>query len=261
MTTYENLDVVQADGVLTVLLNRPKANAFSLEMIDELIRVLRTSLNDTDVRCLVLSGCGDYFSTGQDIEVIRDLGEQIPYRRHLEETYNHIVHLMRMMAKPILSAINGPVAGAALGLVLATDIRWASERASFTFGFTRVGLSADAGTSFSLPFNIGWAKAMEMAFTNQPMSADEALKYGLVSNVVSPEDLMDEIGVLAHELAGGPTRAYGLIKRAFNHIIFEQMDRAMQFEAYLQEIAGATRDHREGVIAFTEKRPPRFRGS
>jgi 2-(1,2-epoxy-1,2-dihydrophenyl)acetyl-CoA isomerase len=260
METYANLDVVHKDGVLTILLNRPKVNAFSLEMIEELIQVLEKSMRDPAVRCLVLSGRGDYFSTGQDIEVIQELGEQIPYRKHLEETYNHIVYLLRTIEKPVLSAINGPVAGAALGLVLATDIRWASETASFTFGFTRVGLSADAGTAFSLPMNIGWARAMEMAFTNQSLSATEALSYGLVSKVFAPADLMDEIANLAHDLIQGPTKAYGLIKRAFNHVILEQLSRTMRFEAYLQEIAGSTQDHREGVKAFTEKRPPQFRG-
>jgi 2-(1,2-epoxy-1,2-dihydrophenyl)acetyl-CoA isomerase len=260
MESYANLDVDQDDGVLTILLNRPKVNAFNLEMIDELIQVLEKSRKEPTVRCLILSGRGDYFSTGQDIEVILELGEQIPYRKHLEETYNHIVHLIRTLDKPVLGAINGPVAGAALGLVLATDIRWASETASFTFGFTRVGLSADAGTSFSLPMNIGWAKAMEMAFTNQPMSADEALSYGLVSKVFASEELMVEIAHLAHELTQGPTRAYGLIKRAFNHVMLEQLSRTMRFEAYLQEVAGSTQDHREGVKAFAEKRPPKFRG-
>jgi 2-(1,2-epoxy-1,2-dihydrophenyl)acetyl-CoA isomerase len=260
MESYANLDVDQDDGVLTILLNRPKVNAFSLEMIDELIQVLEKSRKEPAVRCLILSGRGDYFSTGQDIEVILELGEQIPYRKHLEETYNHIVHLIRILDKPVLGAINGPVAGAALGLVLATDIRWASETASFTFGFTRVGLSADAGTAFSLPMNIGWAKAMEMAFTNQPMSATEALSYGLVSKVFASEELMVEIAHLAHELTQGPTRAYGLIKRAFNHVMLEQLSRTMRFEAYLQEVAGSTQDHREGVKAFTEKRPPKFRG-
>ena len=151
---------------------------------------------------------------------------------------------MRTIEKPVLSAINGPVAGAALGLVLATDIRWASETASFTFGFTRVGLSADAGTAFSLPMNIGWARAMEMAFTNQSLSATEALSYGLVSKVFAPADLMDEIANLAHDLIQGPTKAYGLIKRAFNHVILEQLSRTMRFEAYLQEIAKVRGAHR-----------------
>jgi 2-(1,2-epoxy-1,2-dihydrophenyl)acetyl-CoA isomerase len=261
METHANLDVVQDDAVLKIVLNRPKVNAFSLEMIDELIQVLERSMKEPTVRCLVLSGHGDYFSTGQDIEVILELGDQIPYRKHLEETYNHIVYLLRILEKPVLTAINGPVAGAALGLVLATDIRWASETASFTFGFTRVGLSADAGTAFSLPMNIGWAKAMEMAFTNQPMTAPEALSYGLVSKVFAPGELMDEITNLAHELTQGPTRAYGLVKRAFNHVMLEQLSKTMRFEAYLQEIAGSTQDHREGVKAFAEKRPPHFRGS
>ncbi len=260
MEDYSYLDIALDGGVLTILLDRPRVNAFSLEMIEELIHVLKWGRDEDRVRSIILSGKGDYFSTGQDIDVILALGDQIPYQEHLEQTYNQIVRLLRTMEKPVLAAINGPVAGAALGLVLATDIRWANDRASFVFGFTRVGLSADAGTAFSLPMNIGWAKAMEMAFTNKPMLADEALAYGLVSRVFSQDELMDQVRQLAHELATGPTRAYGLIKRAFNHVIFEQLNRTLQYEAFLQEIAGSTQDHREGVLAFSERRTPQFRG-
>jgi 2-(1,2-epoxy-1,2-dihydrophenyl)acetyl-CoA isomerase len=261
MKAYRYLELAQEHGVLTILLNRPKANAFNLEMIDELIKVLKWAGREASVRCLILSGTGDHFSTGQDIDVILALGDQIPYREHLEKTYNYIVCLMRNLEKPILAAINGTVAGAALGLVLATDIRWANEKASFVFGFTRVGLSADSGTAFSLPMNIGWAKAMEMAFTNKPMLADEALAYGLVSKIVPTEQLMPQMIALARELTRGPTQAYALTKRAFNHVIFEQLSRTLHYEAYLQEIAGRTQDHREGVRAFTEKRMPDFQGT
>jgi 2-(1,2-epoxy-1,2-dihydrophenyl)acetyl-CoA isomerase len=260
MDAYRYLDLAQEHGVLTIRLNRPRTNAFNLEMIDELIQALKWGAGEASVRCLVLSGTGDYFSTGQDIDVILALGDQIPYRGHLEETYNHIVCLMRTMDKPILAAINGPVAGAALGLVLATDIRWANEKASFVFGFTRVGLSADSGTAFSLPMNIGWAKAMEMAFTNQPMLAEEALAYGLISKIVPTDQLVPQISTMARELAQGPTQAYALTKRAFNHVIFDLLSRTLHYEAYLQEIAGRTQDHREGVRAFSEKRTPVFRG-
>jgi 2-(1,2-epoxy-1,2-dihydrophenyl)acetyl-CoA isomerase len=258
---YSYLDVDLDDGVLTILLDRPKANAFNLEMIDELIRLLDWVGRESGVRCLVLSGKGEYFSAGQDVEVILNLGDQIPYREHLEKTYNRIVTMMRVLAIPIVGVINGPVAGAALGIVMATDIRWASQAASFVFGFSRVGLSADSGIAFSLPMNIGWAKAMEMAFTNQPMSAEEALHSGLVSKVLPLEHLMPDANALAHSLAQGPGQAYALIKRAFNHAMLEPLTRTMQYEAYLQEIAGRTQDHREGVKAFCEKREPDFRGA
>ncbi len=260
MKEYAYLETDLSDGVFTILLNRPKVNAFNLEMIDELIQALNWSLKEREVRCLILSGKGAYFSTGQDIDVIYELGEQIPYGEHLEATYNHIIKLLRTMEKPVLAAINGPVAGAALGIVLATDIRWSSDTASYVFGFTRVGLSADAGTAYSLPMNIGWAKAMEMAFTNQPLSAEDALQHGLVSKVLPADALWPAVQELARELAQGPTLAYGYIKRAFNHVMFDSLKRTLRYEAYLQELAGRTADHREGVLAFTEKRTPNFRG-
>lgn len=260
MTNYSYLAVDLDDGVFTILLDRPKVNAFNLEMIDELIQVLNWAREESGVRCLVLSGKGEYFSTGQDINVIQNLGDQIPYREHLEKTYNTIVYSMRVLEKPILGAINGPVAGAALGIALATDIRWASEDASFVFGFSRVGLSADSGTAFSLPMNIGWAKTMEMAFTNQPMLAEEARESGLVSKVFQGNELMPQMQALAHELSQGPIQAYALTKRAFNHAMLEPLRRTMAYEAFLQEIAGRTQDHREGVKAFSEKRIPEFQG-
>jgi len=261
MMDYSYLDVDLDQGVCTMLLDRPKTNAFNLEMIDELIQALTWVGRETSARCLVLSGKGEYFSAGQDIDVILNLGDQIPYRQHLEKTYNRIVHMMRVLELPIVGAINGPVAGAALGIALATDIRWASEAASFVFGFARVGLSADSGTAFSLPMNVGWAKAMEMAFTNEPMQAEEALGAGLISKVLSQDQLMTQVHALACSLAQGPTQAYALTKRAFNFAMLEQLNRTMQYEAYLQEIAGRTQDHREGVLAFTEKRKPDFKGN
>jgi len=258
---YSYLDLDLDQGVCTLLLDRPKANAFNLEMIEELIQALNWVGTEASVRCLVLSGKGEYFSAGQDIDVILNLGDQIPYREHLEKTYNRIVYMMRVLELPIVGAINGPVAGAALGIALAADIRWASENASFVFGFSRVGLSADSGTAFSLPMNIGWAKAMEMAFTNQPLPAEEALESGLISKVLPQDQLMPQVHALARRLAQGPTRAYALTKRAFNFAMLEQLNQTMQYEAYLQEIAGRTQDHREGVLAFIEKRNPEFKGN
>ena len=261
MTGYRHLDVDQEQGVCTILLDRHPANAFNLEMIEELIRALEMAKREPDIRCLMLSGKGDFFSSGQDIDVIAELGEDVPYRAHLERTYNRIITLLRTTEKPVLCAINGPVAGAALGLVLATDIRWASETTEFYYGFTRVALSADSGTAYTLPLHVGWSRAMEMAFSNQPLSAVEALQTGMISKLLPVEQLLPQMHTLARTLANGPAVAFALTKRAFNHVMLRQLNDVLGYEACLQEIAGKTDDHREGVRAFIEKREPRFRGS
>jgi 2-(1,2-epoxy-1,2-dihydrophenyl)acetyl-CoA isomerase len=260
MSEYHHLRVKQEQGVCTLLLSHPPANAFNLEMIDELIRALEWARQEPDIRCLILAGEGEFFSSGQDIDIIAELGQDIPYRDHLEKTYNRIVNLLRVTEKPMLCAINGPVAGAALGIVLATDIRWANDRAEFFFGFTRVGLSADSGTAYTLPLHVGWSRAMEMVFSNQPLSAAEALQTGMISKLLPVDQLIPQMKAYAHELAKGPAVAYAMTKRAFNHVALKQLQQVLQYEAYLQEIAGKTADHREGVQAFIEKRQACFEG-
>ena len=133
MTTM-SVNTEQGDGVLTIKLDRPKANAFDLPMVDNLLAALAVAEKDDSIRCVVLTGSGRFFSAGQDISVIQELGDDIPYRYHLERTYNQVVRRLRAIEKPIVGAINGPAAGAGLGIALATDIRWAAESASFSFG-------------------------------------------------------------------------------------------------------------------------------
>ncbi len=260
MSKLEFVQVEQADGILQATLNRPKANAFNDQMIAEWLQVLRGAEKDSEVRCLLLTGAGRFFSAGQDVTVFEQNGGEISFRRHLERNYNRVILRMRGLEKPIVGAINGPAVGAALGMALATDIRIASESASFLFGFTGIGLGPDSGTSLSLPMLLGLARASEMAFTNKPVSAEQALAYGLVNRVVPDDQLMQEAGALAAELAAGPTRAIGLTKRAFNRASLHQLEEALKYEAYLQELAGRTEDHKEGVAAFREKRSPAYLG-
>ncbi len=260
MSDYETLLTEQADGVLTVTLNRPKANAFNTQMVDELLAAVRGASREASVRCLILTGSGRIFSAGQDISAFADAERDLSFREHLERTYNRLVVGMRELEKPIVGAINGPVAGAALGVALATDIRIAAESARFVFGFTGIGLAADSGTSLTLPLLVGLGRATEMAFTNEPLSAEDALKYGLVTQVVPDDALQEAARELAGSLAAGPTRALGLTKRAFNRAILGSLKAALEYEADLQQIAGQTEDHQEGITAFGEKRPPEFRG-
>ena len=251
----------QGDGVLTIKLDRPKANAFNLPMVDKLLAALAAAEKDDSVRCVVLTGAGKFFSAGQDISDIQEAGEDIPYRDHLERTYNQVVRILRAIEKPIIGAINGPAAGAGLGIALATDIRWAAESASFSFGFTRIGLAADSGTSIFPLMILGLSMASEFAFDGRILTSEEAYRHGLVSRVFLDSELHQQVHEYAAKLAAGPTRAMGLTKRAFNRTVLKSLDEGLAYEAILQEIAGQTADHKEGVAAFLEKRPPVFRGA
>ncbi len=250
----------QSGAVLALTLNRPKANAFDLTLIDALLDALRRAEGETSVRCVLLTGAGRVFSAGQDVSVIAAAEGPLPFRRHLERTYNRLILRMRRLEKPIVAAINGAAAGAGLGIALAADVRVAARSARFVFGFSGIGLTADSATSLTLPSLIGLGRAAEMAFTNAPLSAEQALAYGLVNRVVDDEQLMAEAGSLASSIAAGPTRALGLTKRAFNRALLAELESTLDYEAYLQEVAGGTEDHAEGVKAFLEKREPKFQG-
>ena len=260
MSEYENLVIKKVDAVLTISLHRPKANAFSLQMLMELQQAFKEAAADGSIRCIVLTGKGRMFSAGQDVSVLAEGIGTIPLRQHIEDTYNRLVMQMRGLEKPILGAINGPVAGAAMGLALATDLRIAAESARFVFAFTGIGLTADSGLSLTLPLLIGLGRATEMAFTNQPLSAQRALEYGLVNRVVPDAALAKEAAQWAASLAEGPTRSLALSKRAFNHALLPRLSEALSYEARLQQIACRTEDHAEGVAAFMEKRPSKFMG-
>ena len=251
----------QNGGVLTLTLNRPKANAFDQGLVDALLDALRRAEAEASVRSIVLTGAGSVFSAGQDVTALGAVDGQVSFRRHLERTYNRLILRVRRLEKPVVGAINGAAAGAGLGLALAADIRLAARSARFVFGFTGIGLTTDSATSLMLPLLIGLARASEVAFTNAPVSAEQALSYGLVNRVVDDADLAAEAAKLAAQLAAGPTRALGLTKRAFNHALLPHLEDVLDYEAHLQEAAGRTADHREGVKAFLEKREPVFRGT
>lgn len=260
MATYQNLLTQQADGVMTITLNRPKANAFDFQMTEDLLDALRRTAGDHTVRCLVLTASGRSFSAGQDVVVMRQEGKTTSYRQHLEQTFNRIVLLIRQMDKPVIGAINGAAAGAGLGIALATDLRLAAESARFIFGFTILGLAGDSGVSLFLPALVGLARATEMAFTNTPLTAEKAFELGLVNRVLPDDQLMAETANLAAALASGPTRALALAKRAFNAAVLPDLEAVLRYEGHMQEIASHTADHQEGIAGFLEKRMPDFRG-
>lgn len=257
--------VSDTTGVRTVTLNRPDVlNAFNTDLLKALGGAVRDAEKDKSVRCLVLTGAGRGFSAGQDLADVKDRYDSphpLELGSHLREHYNPIVAKLRTMEKPVLASVNGVAAGAGCSLALACDLRIAAESASFIQSFVNVGLLPDSGGTFFLPRLVGAARALELAFTGRKVKADEALRIGLVNQVVPDGDLASEARKLAEKLASLPTRAIGLAKRALNAAWSADLAGHLDFEAQLQTVAGQTKDHREGVAAFLGKRPPKFLGA
>jgi 2-(1,2-epoxy-1,2-dihydrophenyl)acetyl-CoA isomerase len=261
---FETVKTKSENGVYWMSLNRPdKLNAFNEQMGNDLLEALKEGEKSQDARCLVLTGEGRAFSVGEDLNANKaayETGKPVLFGEVLKHKYNPIVQRMRKMDKPVLAAVNGVTAGAGLGLALACDLRAASDKATFHEAFIKVGLVPDAGTSFWLPRIVGPGKAMEVGLLGEPIDAAKAMNIGLVNWVFPDDKFREEVSRLAERLAKGPTRAMGLTKRALNRAVVVDMDSALEYEMYLQDIAGRTRDHVEGVKAFFDKRDPRFTG-
>ena len=250
-----------ADGVFTLTFNRPEVlNAFNDQQAEEVQEALKKAERDDAARCLVLTGAGKGFCAGQDLGALKGRSDSVSFREHLGHTYNPIVSKLRSIEKPVIGQINGAAAGAGLGLALACDLRYAAAGAKFRMAFSGIGLAPDSGTSFFLPRLIGYARAYELAITNNPITSEQALAWGMVNAVFPAEELAAATRELAVKLAQLPTKAFGLTKRAMNKAYQLTLDEALDYEAHLQEIAGHTADYTEGVGAFLEKRSPKFIG-
>jgi 2-(1,2-epoxy-1,2-dihydrophenyl)acetyl-CoA isomerase len=261
---FETVRTESKGGVLWLTLNRPdKLNAFNEQMGDDLLEALKEGEKSAVDRCLVLTGEGRAFSVGEDLSNNRetyDSGKPMLLGEVLKRKYNPIVQRIRKMDKPVLAAVNGVTAGAGLGLALACDLRAASDKATFHEAFIKVGLAPDSGTSFWLSRILGFGRAMEVGLLGEPIDANRALGLGLVNWVFPEQGFRENVAKIAERLAKGPTKAMGLTKRALNRAVVVDMDSALEYEMYLQDIAGRTRDHIEGVKAFFDKRDPSFTG-
>jgi 2-(1,2-epoxy-1,2-dihydrophenyl)acetyl-CoA isomerase len=256
----ESLLRTVSDAVVTLTLNRPDAlNAFTIEMKEELLIALKDAARDKTVRVVILTGAGRAFSAGQDLKE-RQAPGVVGLGTELRLRYNPIIVAMRRLEKPIIGAINGVAAGAGISIALACDIVIAAENATFIEAFSRVGLVPDTGSTWFLPRLVGPARATEMMFTGDPVDAATAERIGLINRVVPADRLMDEAGALAARLAKSAPIALALAKRALNRALESTLEEALEYEAQLQTVAGHSADHTEGVAAFVEKRPPRFKG-
>lgn len=259
--TFETL-LYQIDGVvLTITMNRPeRLNAMNNTMRRELIAAFSQAADDETVRVIVLTGAGRGFCSGADLAAAVEDGTPVNFGELLRETYNPLVLLMRRLPKPIIAAVNGVAAGAGMSLALACDLRIASESASFMQAFVKIGLVPDSGATWLLPRLVGLTRALDLMLTGRRVAADEALTFGLVNEIVPDGSLMDAVYKTARAFADAPTRTIGYIKQAVDFALDHDLEAALEKEAKLQDLAGATNDHREGVAAFLEKRPPQFTG-
>ncbi len=245
------------EGVLSVTLNRPKANAFNSAMVAQLQTTFKDAKRDAEVRCVLLKASGKLFSAGQDIAEFGGDGH-ISFRKHLQKNYNPLILQMRQLEKPILAAIQGATAGAALGIALACDLRIGSPEARFVVGFGGIGLAPDSAVSLLLPAIIGLGRATQATFFNEPISAEQALAWGLLNAIVPADQLEQTAWDWATKLAKGPVGAMGLSKRDFNKALLPNLEEVLDYETHIQEIAGSGADHKEGLAAFTEKRNPNY---
>ena len=250
-------------GVLRITLNRPdKLNALNPEMHKLLRQALERAAEEREVRALLLGGAGRGFCAGQDLSE-RDVSPgaaPIDLSVSLGSYYNPLVRRLRELPKPVVCAVNGVAAGAGANLALACDIVLAARSASFVQSFARIGLVPDAGGTWILPRLVGSARAMGLALLGEKLSAEQAGEWGLIWKVVDDAKLAEESLSLAKALADGPTKGYGLIKKAMRASSVNSLDAQLELERDLQREAGYSEDYREGVTAFKEKRPPRFKG-
>jgi 2-(1,2-epoxy-1,2-dihydrophenyl)acetyl-CoA isomerase len=255
--------LVALDGpVLTVTLNRPdKLNSFNEAMHAALQGALDRMEGEPAIRAVLLTGAGKGFCAGQDLGDRNMAADQdIDLGSTIERLYNPLVRRLRALEKPVVCAVNGVAAGAGANLALACDIVLAARSARFIQAFCRIGLVPDSGGTYFLPRLIGEARARALALTGEAVTAEQAMAWGLIFQVVEDDRLQAEAGALAQRLAAGPTRGLGLIKRALNASLANDLDRQLDLERDLQLEAGRTADYREGVAAFLAKRPAMFRG-
>lgn len=262
-TDYEHLLISQDGGVLTITMNRPKVyNAFNDAMLNELYEALAVAAQDDAVRCIVITGAGGNFGSGQDLRsfaLVHASGDPIKVSEHLGK-YHRVVHTIRDMPKPVIAAIQGVAAGISCNIALACDLRIAANDARFIEAFVRIGLVPDGGGGYFLPRLVGLGKALELAMLADEVSGSEAERIGLVNKCVPLEEFETATMALAQRLAKGPTRAYALIKELMNKSLESDLETSLHLEGELQDIAITTEDHREGVAAFLQKRRAEYTG-
>jgi 2-(1,2-epoxy-1,2-dihydrophenyl)acetyl-CoA isomerase len=257
------VDVNRDGAAVKIALNRPeRMNAWSDGLSRDLLAVLREVAADETVRAVMLTGNGRAFCSGADLKDGADdaVAGKLDTYTTLTRWYHPIVTTIREMPKPVLTAVNGPAAGAGLSLALAGDLVVAAESAYFMLAFVGIGLVPDGGASLFVPSRVGFARAAEMAMLGERVSAAKAVDWGLINSAWPDAEFAAKADALLARLAAGPTRSYAGSKRELNHWMYDRMAAHLELEASIQGELAASADFVEGVSAFLQKRPPEFGG-
>ncbi|QIK41092.1 enoyl-CoA hydratase-related protein [Pontivivens nitratireducens] len=255
--TFETILYDVSEGLATITLNRPDVmNGLNTRMRAEIRTAVE--LAGKEARALVLTGSGRGFCSGQDLA--DTAGKIVDMEQTLHDEYEPMLRAIYDCPIPTLAAVNGAAAGAGANLALAADIVIATESAFFLQAFARIGLIPDAGGTYWMPRQMGFAKAMGAALLADKITARQADDWGLIWAAIPDDRFEDQIAARARQLATGPTQAYARIKQALRASYDNDLDQQLKLEARLQGEAGNTRDFVEGVTAFLEKRPAKYQG-
>ncbi len=264
---YQSIRLEVSRGVATLTLNRPeRLNSFTVAMHGEVRAALDAIRADRAVRCLVLTGAGRAFCAGQDLadRAVAPGGEEdaapLDLGESIESHYKPLVLALQQLPLPVIAAVNGVAAGAGANIALACDLVYAARSASFIQSFAKIGLVPDSGGTWVLPRLVGQARALGLALLGDKLGAEQAEAWGLIWKCVDDAELMPTVRAVAEQLACGPTRGYARTKQAIRAAATLTIEASLDLERDLQRELGRSRDYREGVAAFIEKRAPKFTG-
>ncbi|HYD89525.1 MAG TPA: 2-(1,2-epoxy-1,2-dihydrophenyl)acetyl-CoA isomerase PaaG [Vitreimonas sp.] len=260
---YETILFESAGGVARLTLNRPdRLNSFTVQMHDEVARAL-DSVANSEARVLVLTGAGRGFCAGQDLSdrAVAPGGDGVDLGESLEKRYNPLIRRLTSLEMPVICAVNGVAAGAGANIALACDIVIAARSAKFIQSFANIGLIPDSGGTWTLPRLAGQARAMGLALTGEPLTAERAESWAMIWKCVDDDKLAEETDALAQKFASAPTKGLAATKKLIRESGARTLAEQLDVERDAQRALGRTHDYKEGVAAFMEKRPPRFTGS
>lgn len=259
---YETIIFEVKDQVAYITLNRPEAaNGLNMTSGKELMHIAIRCDEDPEIRAVLLTGRGKFFSAGGDLKYFSESGTGLSKALKEMTVYCHsAASRFTRMDKPLVTAVNGPAAGMGMSFAICGDLILAAESASFTAAYTAAALAPDGGMTYLLPRCVGLLRARELMLTNRRLSAKEALEWGLVSRIIPDAELMQEAEKLMRTLASGPTLSFGAVKKLVNVTFSQPLETQMEFEARAIADMSKTADAQEGVSAFLGRRKPNFIG-